>query len=70
MIKKYTIEKMGKNTPIPCLECDREKYFEGLCYSCNNRKLRKRYQLMTKASICVEAFVLPLRFELGRKISF
>lgn len=36
---------MGKNTPIPCPECDREKYFEGLCYSCNNRKLRERYQI-------------------------
>lgn len=33
--------------PIPCPECDREKYFEGLCYYCKLRKKRESYQAMT-----------------------
>ena len=42
---------MTQNQPIPCPECDRVKYFEGLCYACNNRKLREHYELMPKNKI-------------------
>lgn len=42
---------MTNNKPIPCPECDREKYFEGLCYACNNRKLRQHYEVMAKDQI-------------------
>lgn len=44
---------MTQRKPIPCTECNREKYFEGLCYSCNNRKLREHYELMNKDQIDV-----------------
>ena len=37
--------------PIPCPECNREKYFEGLCYWCKQRKKRERYQIMTDTQI-------------------
>lgn len=42
---------MTQNKSIPCPECDRVKYFEGLCYACNNRKLREHYERMTKDEI-------------------
>ncbi|MDY3319884.1 hypothetical protein PG637_10780 [Riemerella anatipestifer] len=42
---------MIRKNPIPCPECDREKYFEGLCYACNNRKQRAHYELMSKDQI-------------------
>ncbi|MBA5791520.1 hypothetical protein H1R17_12855 [Flavobacterium sp. xlx-214] len=42
---------MTKRTPIPCPECAREKYFEGLCYACNSRKLRLHYELMTQEQV-------------------
>ncbi|MDR2284180.1 MAG: hypothetical protein LBE37_13270 [Sphingobacterium sp.] len=38
---------MRDRTPIPCPECDREKYFEGLCYACSNRKVRESYESMS-----------------------
>ena len=49
--KQTKQREMTQNKPIPCPECDREKYFEGLCYACNNRKLREHYELMTKDQI-------------------
>lgn len=36
---------------IPCPDCNREKYFEGLCYWCKNRKERERYQAMTDKEV-------------------
>ncbi|MDX1959195.1 MAG: hypothetical protein SFU98_11520 [Leptospiraceae bacterium] len=36
---------------IPCPECNREKYFEGLCYWCKNRKLREYYQNLSSTEI-------------------
>ena len=41
----------NERKPIPCPECDREKYFEGLCYWCKCRKERERYQAMTEVEI-------------------
>ncbi len=38
---------MAQNKPIPCPECDREKYYEGFCYYCKNRKLRELYEFMS-----------------------
>lgn len=38
-------------TPIPCPECDREKYFEGLCYACEKRHERLRYEAMSDADV-------------------
>lgn len=49
-LKIYKIKMTQKKT-IPCPECDREKYFEGLCYACNNKKLREHYELMNKDQI-------------------
>ncbi len=42
---------MTQKTPIPCPNCDREKYFEGLCYACNNRKTRAHYEQLTGEQI-------------------
>lgn len=42
---------MTQRAAIPCPECDREKYFEGLCYSCKNRKLREHYESMSRGQI-------------------
>ncbi len=42
---------MKQNNPIPCPECDRVKYFEGLCYACKNRRLREHYELLTNDQI-------------------
>lgn len=42
---------MAQKPPIPCPECDREKYFEGLCYACKNRKLREHYESLTKDQV-------------------
>lgn len=40
-----------KHLPIPCPECDRDKYNEGLCYWCTSRKKREKYQSMTASDV-------------------
>ena len=42
---------MTQNIPIPCPECDRVKYFEGLCYPCKNKKIRAHYESMTRDQV-------------------
>ncbi|WP_165748839.1 hypothetical protein [Cellulophaga sp. Z1A5H] len=41
----------ANNSPIPCPECSRIKYFEGLCYWCKNKKKRETYQSMSTTAI-------------------
>lgn len=42
---------MAQKQPIPCPECDRIKYFEGLCYYCKNKILREKYESLTDSEI-------------------
>lgn len=40
-----------ENKAIPCTECGREKYFEGLCWNCKAKKQREKYETMSKDEI-------------------
>jgi len=62
---------MTQRAAIPCPECDREKYFEGLCYSCKNRKLREYYESMSRGQILetVENIIAKIDGKKSIKIS-
>lgn len=54
--------------PIPCPQCDRTKYFEGLCYTCEREVEKARYEAMSDDEVARAVQVVIEAVRMGKDV--